>query len=67
MLAKIKGALKSKTVLFGLLLSVLGVVQSNVELLQPLFGPKAYGLFTIGVGLLVAVLRFVTVNALDEK
>lgn len=67
MLEKIRGALKSKTILFAFLLTLLGVVQSNVELLQPLFGPKAYGLFTIGVGLLVAVLRFVTVNALDEK
>jgi lysozyme family protein len=67
MIEKLKGMLKSKTIWFALALAVFGAVQANLELLQPVLGPKAYGLFTVFVAVAVVVLRWVTTTALDEK
>lgn len=58
-------ALKSKTVNFGLLLSVLGVVQLNLPSLQLDPGVNAY--LTMFVGIAVVVLRYLTTKPLSDK
>ncbi len=56
-------ALKSRTVLFGLLLTLASVVQVVVPFLPPhLIGPVG-----AGVGIAVIVLRFVTTLPLDQR
>lgn len=59
--------LKSKTVSFGLLLTVLGAVQMYLPSVQQMMTPEAYGMATFAVGVIVVVLRAVTVQSLDQK
>jgi len=56
-------ALKSKTVLFGLLLALASVVQVFV----PFLPPEYMGQVGAIVGAIVIVLRFVTTLPLDQK
>jgi hypothetical protein len=58
---------KSKTMWFASGLSVLGVVQANMGLLTQHLTPESAGWATMGVGVVVAVLRTVTTNSLGEK
>lgn len=57
--------LRSKTVNFGLLLAIAGVVQVNLPALQ--LDPKVQGWLTMGVGIVVVILRSVTNKPLSEK
>ncbi len=67
MSTKIKGAKRSKTVWLGLAVSVLGVLQINLEVFNTFLTPAQQGLATLGVGVAIVVLRWVTETALDEK
>ena len=58
---------RSKTMIFALLLVVLGVVYDNFSYIQNVIDPAYYGITYIVIGVVVAVLRFVTVKPLDEK
>ena len=58
---------RSKTMIFALLLVVLGVVYDNFSYIQNIIDPAYYGITYIVIGVVVAVLRFVTVKPLDEK
>lgn len=60
-------ALKSKTIWFSILLAVLGVVEANVGVLQQYMTPQTFGIFSIVVGVIVAVLRVLTTVPLSEK
>lgn len=62
----VKKGPKSKTVMFGAALSVLGVVQSFAPEISLLLGPYG-GVFTGAVGLTVIVLRAVTNSSLADK
>lgn len=66
-----QGILKSKTMLFAVLLAVLGVLeaQANVlrDLLLPYLGDLWTGLVLMVVAIAVAVLRVVTTVPLSEK
>ncbi len=64
---KIRGATRSKTAWFGLALAVLGVVQAHLDVFGQFLSPAAQGLLTVGVGVAVVVLRWVTTDGLDEK
>lgn len=64
---KIKQILKSKTVLFGLLVAVLGGIQTLLPELKEIMDPMLYGLSTFIIGLTIIVLRFITTQPLDEK
>jgi hypothetical protein len=64
---KLKKILKSKTMLFSLLLVVFGVVEANLALFQSFIPPQYWGLVVTGIGIVTAVLRFVTTTSLDEK
>lgn len=58
---------KSKTVLFGLLVAVLGGVQTLLPNIDHLFSPGVYGVVTFTIGMVIIVLRYFTTTGLDEK
>jgi uncharacterized membrane protein (DUF106 family) len=62
---------KSRTLTFALLLAVFGVLEASMgflgSVLTPIVGPAAFGLFTIVVSVIVAVLRVITTQPLTEK
>jgi len=60
-------ALKSKTILFSLLLAVLGAVEQNTAMVTSLVGPQNTGLAMLVIGAIVAALRTVTTKPLSEK
>jgi hypothetical protein len=58
---------KSKTMWFALALVVLGFVADNFNYVQTIIDPKYYGISYIFIGMVVAVLRFITTQPLSEK
>jgi hypothetical protein len=52
---------------FSLALVILGVVYDNFSYVQNIIDPNLYGIFLISIGIIVALLRFVTTLPLDEK
>jgi hypothetical protein len=52
---------------FSLALMILGVVYENFSYVQNIIDPKLYGIILIGIGIVVAVLRFITTLPLDDK
>jgi hypothetical protein len=64
---KTRGAMHSKTMWFSLALVILGVVYDNFSYVQNIIDPNLYGIFLISIGIIVALLRFVTTLPLDEK
>ena len=64
---KSRGAMRSKTMWFSLALVILGFVYDNFSYVENLINPRLYGVFLIGIGLAVAVLRFVTTLPLEDK
>jgi hypothetical protein len=63
--------LKSRTMIFALALAVFGVLEVSMgtlrALLLPVLGESAFGLFTVGVSIAVAVLRVITTQPLSNK
>jgi len=57
----------SKTMWFSFALMILGVVYENFNYVQNIIDPKLYGIILIGIGIVVAVLRFITTLPLDDK
>lgn len=64
---KTRGAMHSKTMWFSLALMILGVVYENFSYVQNIIDPKFYGIVLIGIGVVVAVLRFITTLPLDDR
>ena len=62
-----KRARKSKTMWFALLLVVLGALMDNLSYIQHLIAPEYYGLIVIGIGVTVAILRFITTDAIGRE
>lgn len=62
---------KSRTLMFALMLAVFGVLEISMGVLQsllvPLVGEAAFGLFTVGVSVVVAVLRVITTQPITAK
>jgi len=58
---------KSKTMWFALFLVVLGFVADNFNYVQNVIDPRYYGISYIAIGVVVAVLRFVTTQPLSKK
>lgn len=59
--------LKSKTMWFALALAVLGVIEMNVKFFTAYLTPTTFGIFSIVVSIIVAVLRVLTTLPLSEK
>lgn len=62
-----RGAMRSKTMWFSLALVVLGVVYDNFSYVENLIDPRLYGVLLISIGIVVAVLRFITTMPLEDK
>jgi len=60
-------AQKSKTMWFALALVILGFVADNFNYVQNIIDPRYYGISYIVIGVVVAVLRFVTTKPLRDK
>ena len=58
---------KSKTMWFALALVVLGFVADNFSYVQNIIDPRFYGVSYIAIGVIVAILRFITTQPLSEK
>ena len=59
--------LKSKTILFSLLLAVLGAVEQNTAMVTSLVGPQNTGLAMLVISVIVAALRATTTEPLSAK
>ena len=59
--------LKSKTLMFSLLLAVLGVIEVSFGVFQAYLSPAVYGFSLMAISVVVAVLRVLTTLPLDEK
>ena len=51
---------KSKTMWFSLALVVLGALMDNFSYLQSIIDPQYYGVILVAIGIIVAILRFIT-------
>jgi hypothetical protein len=58
---------KSKTMWFALILVILGFVADNFNYVQNVIDPQYYGISYIVIGVVVAILRFITTQPLSEK
>ena len=58
---------KSKTMWFALILVILGFIADNFNYVQNVIDPRYYGISYIIIGVVVAVLRFVTTVPLKDK
>jgi hypothetical protein len=64
---KTRSAMHSKTMWFSFALVVLGVVYDNFNYVQNIIDPRLYGICLIFIGIVVAVLRFITTMPLEDK
>lgn len=67
MKSKLKGMLKSKTMWFSAFVMAFGALADNSSMLQSLLSPQNYSLAVLIIGMISAVLRFITTQPLDEK
>ena len=59
--------MKSRTMWFSFLLVVLGALLDNFSYLQNVIDPKYYGVILVVIGVVVAILRFITTQPMSEK
>ena len=64
---KARGMMHSRTMWFSLLLVILGALYDNFSYIEQLIDPRLYGILLISIGIIVAVLRFVTNQSLDAR
>ena len=57
---------KSKTMLWSLLLVVLGSIADNLSFLQSQIDERYYGIIVMGIGIITAVLRWNTTKPLED-
>ena len=50
----------SKTMWFSLALVIFGAIEAGFPYLQTIIDEKYYGLLLVGIGVIVAILRFIT-------
>jgi hypothetical protein len=62
-----RSAMRSKTMWLGLVLVIFGALYDNFSYLQSIIHPEWYGVILVTIGVLVAILRFVTTLPLEEK
>lgn len=64
----LKGAGKSKTIFFAVLLAMLGTLQMQIDIVRPWFDTQThFGWFCIALSGIVAALRMLTVGSLVDK
>ena len=57
--------MKSRTMWFSLLLVVFGALFDNFSYLQSVISEKYYGILLVVIGIIVAILRFVTTGPIE--
>lgn len=62
-----KRARSSKTMWFALLLVVLGALMDNLSYLQNIIDQRYYGIIVVAIGVIVAILRFITTDAIGKE
>ena len=60
-------ARKSKTMWFAFALVVLAAIEAGFPYLQTILDPAYYGVLLMVIGIVVAVLRFITTEPLRDK
>jgi hypothetical protein len=58
---------RSRTMWFSLALVIFGALFDNFSYLQSFINDKYYGVILVSIGVIVAVLRFVTTEPLKDK
>lgn len=61
------GAMKSRTMWFSIALVIFGALFDNFSYVQNLIDPRYYGFGYIIIGIIVAILRFLTNKPLEDK
>ena len=56
---------KSKTMWFSLALVVFGALFDNFSYLQNIIDPQYYGILLMAIGIIVAILRFITTKPIE--
>ena len=59
--------IKSRTMWFSLALVVFGALFDNFSYVQDIIDPRFYGVSLVVIGIIVAVLRFLTTQPLEDK
>ena len=59
--------IKSRTMWFSLALVVFGALFDNFSYVQNIIDPRFYGVSLVVIGIIVAVLRFITTQPLEDK
>jgi len=54
----------SKTMWFSLLLVIFGALEAGFPYLQNIIDPQYYGILLVSIGVIVAILRFITTGPL---
>ena len=62
-----KRARSSKTMWFAVLLVVFGALMDNISYLQSVIDQRYYGAIVVSIGVIVAVLRFITTDAIGKE
>ena len=55
-----RGAMHSKTMWFSIALVIFGALFDNFSYLQSVINEKYYGIILVAIGVIVAILRFIT-------
>lgn len=67
MIRKLKGMLRSRTMMFSALLFLLGAISDNSSYIQDLLDPKVYSVSMFVIGIIIAYLRVTTTKPLEDK
>ena len=59
--------IKSRTMWFSLALVVFGALFDNFSYVQNIIDPRFYGVSLVVIGIIVAILRFLTTQPLEDK
>ena len=59
--------IKSRTMWFSFALVVFGALFDNFSYVQDIIDPRFYGVSLVVIGIIVAVLRFLTTQPLEDK
>lgn len=62
-----KRALRSRTMWFSFFLMVFGALYDNFSYLQNIIDPRYYGIILVSIGVIVAILRFVTTVPMEDR
>jgi len=62
-----KRARNSKTMWFAAALVVFGALMDNISYLQSVIDQRYYGIIVVAIGVIVAILRFITTDAIGKE